>query len=79
MELMHWPQHDCDAHAVSPEGPDCYPMTQGGLRQSGLLEDRHQDRCQARLGPGARRNALFWAAHLLAGVALFRFADRRAP
>jgi hypothetical protein len=32
-------------------------------RLSGLLEDPRQDRRQARLGPGARRNALFWAAH----------------
>lgn len=31
-------------------------------RHSGLLEDRLQDRCPARLGLGARRNALFWAA-----------------
>ena len=33
-------------------------------RPSGLLDDFDQDRCQARLGPGVRRNARFWAAHL---------------
>jgi hypothetical protein len=36
-----------------------------------------QGRCLARLGPGARRDALFWAAHSLAGVALLRSAARR--
>ena len=36
-----------------------------------------QDRRLARLGLGARREALYWAAHLRAGVALFRSAARR--
>jgi hypothetical protein len=31
--------------------------------QPGLLEDPRQDRRQARLGSGARRDARFWAAH----------------
>lgn len=30
---------------------------------SGLLETRRQGRCLARLGPGARRDALHWAAY----------------
>ena len=37
-----------------------------------------QDRRLARLGPGARRDALFWAAHPCLGVAHFRSAARRA-
>ena len=32
-------------------------------RHGGLLDDPRQDRCQARLGPGARRSARQWAAH----------------
>jgi len=38
-----------------------------------------EDRCLARLGPGARRNARLAAAHPFTDVALFRLADRRAP
>jgi hypothetical protein len=42
--------------------------------------DFPQDRRLARLGPGARRAALFWAAHPVSlGVAHFRSAARRAP
>lgn len=48
-------------------------------RGSRLLRYLAQDRCLARLGPGARRNARFAAARPFAGVALFRLADRRAP
>ena len=38
-----------------------------------------QDRCPARLGLGARRVALIWAAHPASGVAQLRSAARRAP
>ena len=48
-------------------------------RTSVLLSDPLQDRCLARLGPGVRPDALLAAAHLLVGVALFRFACRRTP